>query len=408
MSDQKKTKAQLIEELQRLRQRVAELQESENERKRAEAERERLLTALERRSAQLQTAVRVSSAVSSILDPDELIQQVVNLVRERFGLYYVGLFLVEDGQAVLHAGTGKAGQKMLEARHKLEVGGESMIGWCVTNKEARIALDVGEDAVRFDTPFLPETRSELALPLISRGEAIGALTIQSTEEAAFSDEDVAVLQTMADQLANAIANARLYGALAREQYLLKALMENVPDYIYFKDRESRFIMTTSAHLKTFGLSDLAQVIGKTDFDFFSEEHARQAYEDEQGIVRTGESILGVEERETWPDRPDTWVLTSKMPLRDEAGDIVGTFGISRDDAEASFLIEYMEKEILPENPFAVIDRDGVGLLMEMAVTKGRAVRPDMECGICGEHGGDPESIQLCHELGLTYVSCSPY
>ncbi len=85
-----------------------------------------------------------------------------------------------------------------------------------------------------------------------------------------------------------------------------------------------------------------------------------------------------------------------------------TFGISRDDAEASFLIEYMEKEILPENPFAVIDRDGVGFLMEMAVTKGRAVRPDMECGICGEHGGDPESIQLCHELDLTYVSCSPF
>ncbi len=85
-----------------------------------------------------------------------------------------------------------------------------------------------------------------------------------------------------------------------------------------------------------------------------------------------------------------------------------TFGISRDDAEASFLIEYMEKEILKENPFAVIDRDGVGLLMEMAVKKGRAVRPDMECGICGEHGGDPESIQTCHDLGLTYVSCSPF
>jgi pyruvate,orthophosphate dikinase len=85
-----------------------------------------------------------------------------------------------------------------------------------------------------------------------------------------------------------------------------------------------------------------------------------------------------------------------------------TFGISRDDAEAGFLIEYMEKHILPDNPFAVIDRDGVGVLMEMAVKKGRSVRPDMECGICGEHGGDPESIQLCHELGLTYVSCSPF
>ncbi len=85
-----------------------------------------------------------------------------------------------------------------------------------------------------------------------------------------------------------------------------------------------------------------------------------------------------------------------------------TFGISRDDAEADFLIEYMENGILPDNPFATIDRDGVGELMRIAVEKGRKVRPDLECGICGEHGGEPHSIQLCHELGLTYVSCSPF
>jgi pyruvate, orthophosphate dikinase len=85
-----------------------------------------------------------------------------------------------------------------------------------------------------------------------------------------------------------------------------------------------------------------------------------------------------------------------------------TFGISRDDAEAGFLVEYMEQEILPDNPFATIDRDGVGALMAIAVQKGRSVKPGLECGICGEHGGDPESIQVCHELGLTYVSCSPF
>ncbi|MGD8973251.1 MAG: pyruvate, phosphate dikinase [Desulfobacterales bacterium] len=85
-----------------------------------------------------------------------------------------------------------------------------------------------------------------------------------------------------------------------------------------------------------------------------------------------------------------------------------TFGISRDDAESGFLIEYIGNGILPNNPFATIDRDGVGELMRIAVTKGRAKNPDLECGICGEHGGDPESILLCHELGLTYVSCSPF
>jgi len=168
--------------------------------------------ALERRALQLQTAAEVSRAISSILNPDELIQQVVNLVRERFGLYYVGLFLVDESGrwAVLRAGTGEAGQKMLETGHRLEVGGTSMIGWCVANRQARIALDVGEEAVRFENPLLPETRSELALPLISRGQAIGAMTIQSAQPAAFSEEDITVLQTMADQLAIAIENARLF------------------------------------------------------------------------------------------------------------------------------------------------------------------------------------------------------
>jgi len=85
-----------------------------------------------------------------------------------------------------------------------------------------------------------------------------------------------------------------------------------------------------------------------------------------------------------------------------------TYGISRDDAEAGFLMEYIHRGILPNNPFATIDRDGVGELMRIAVTKGREKHPDLECGICGEHGGDPTSIQLCHELGLTYVSCSPF
>jgi len=85
-----------------------------------------------------------------------------------------------------------------------------------------------------------------------------------------------------------------------------------------------------------------------------------------------------------------------------------TFGISRDDAEAGFLIDYMESGILPDNPFATIDRDGVGLLMDIAVKKGRSAKPLLECGICGEHGGDPKSISMCHTLGLNYVSCSPF
>ncbi len=174
---------------------------------------------MRRRALQLQTAAEVSRAASSILNLDELLPRVVDLIRERFDLYYVGLFLVEEipqgredaGRwAVLRAGTGEAGQKMIQAGHKLAIGGQSMIGGCVASGQARIALDVGEEAVRFDNPLLPLTRSEMALPLISRGRIIGAMTIQSAQPAAFSTEDITVLQTMADQLANAIENAHLF------------------------------------------------------------------------------------------------------------------------------------------------------------------------------------------------------
>ena len=85
-----------------------------------------------------------------------------------------------------------------------------------------------------------------------------------------------------------------------------------------------------------------------------------------------------------------------------------TFGISRDDAESGFLMDYLQKRILKDNPFASIDAKGVGKLMQIAVQAGRATRPDLEIGICGEHGGDPKSIAICHELGLNYVSCSPF
>ncbi|MBT9166067.1 MAG: Pyruvate, phosphate dikinase [Chloroflexi bacterium] len=84
------------------------------------------------------------------------------------------------------------------------------------------------------------------------------------------------------------------------------------------------------------------------------------------------------------------------------------FGISRDDAEAGFLLEYQEKRILPDNPFATLDIPGVGKLMEMTVRLGRETRPDLEIGLCGEHGGDPKSILFCHKIGLNYVSCSPF
>ena len=118
-----------------------------------------------------------------------------------------------------------------------------------------------------------------------------------------------------------------------EEDLLHAFLEHVPDGIYFKDCSSRFVRVSRSLATRFGLSDPSQAINKTDFDIFSLEHAQQAFSDEQGIIASGHPIIEKEEKETWPDGHETWVLTTKLPLFDQQGNIIGTMGISRDITE---------------------------------------------------------------------------
>jgi GAF domain-containing protein/HAMP domain-containing protein len=167
---------------------------------------------LEIRSSYLEASAEVGKSASTMLDADDLIQSVVDLIHDRFDLYYVGLFLLDQTgeSAELRAGTGEAGRKMLLQGHSLRVGGKSMIGRCIERREARIALDVGEEAVRFENPLLPKTRSEAALPLQSRGRVFGAITVQSERAVAFDQDTVIALQTMADQVAVALDNAYLF------------------------------------------------------------------------------------------------------------------------------------------------------------------------------------------------------
>jgi GAF domain-containing protein len=176
---------------------------------------------LEQRAVQLATAADVGRAAASILELESLSRRVVELVRDRFDLYYAALFLLdsEGRYAVLEAGTGEAGRVMREQGHRLEVGGQSMVGAACVQRQARLALDVGEEPVRFDNPLLPRTRSEMALPLVVGDRVLGALDVQAVHPAAFSKEDVAVLQLVADQVAVAVDNAHKF---SEEAALLEA------------------------------------------------------------------------------------------------------------------------------------------------------------------------------------------
>lgn len=118
-----------------------------------------------------------------------------------------------------------------------------------------------------------------------------------------------------------------------DEDLLRAFLEHIPAKVYFKDRQSRFVLASKSLAQRAGMKDSTQLVGKTDFDIFSEEHAKQALADEQEIIRSGKAILELEERETWLDGTETWVLTTKLPLLNERGQIIGTMGVSRDITE---------------------------------------------------------------------------
>ncbi len=167
---------------------------------------------LERRSAHLQAAVEVSRAATSILDPQELMWQVAASIQDHFELYHVGIFQIDPtGQwAEYQAGSGETGRLLAEQRFSLEVGGASMIGWCTAHAQARVTQDVRGEAQRVDRPEVALTRSEAALPLLARGQVIGALSVQSDQTDWFDPDTMAALETVADQVAAALDNARLF------------------------------------------------------------------------------------------------------------------------------------------------------------------------------------------------------
>ncbi len=249
---------------------------------RAQSEREILLRRMQRRNAQLHTAAEISKSCNTILNTELLLSQAVDLIREGFEFYYVGLFLVDEASqsAVLRAGTGEAGNRMLCEKHHLPLDERSMIGWCITHGKTRVAQQANHDEVRLPNPLLPDTRSEIAIPLSSRGRVIGALTIQDSNENAFSDEDITMVSNMVDQLAIAIDNANLFEAteneirerkrveqeLQQERDFAVQVMNALGQGVTVTNQEGIFDYVNPAYATMVGLSQ-EEIIGKSPENF---------------------------------------------------------------------------------------------------------------------------------------------
>jgi GAF domain-containing protein len=209
----------------------------------------RQATELERRARYLEVTATVARDATLELDVHEMLVRLLSLVGSQLGFYHAGIFFLEPGGEwlELQAASSKGGQRMLARGHRLRVG-EGIVGYVAQHRRYRLAMDVGEDAVFFNNPDLPETRSEAALPLMARGVVIGVLDVQSTEPEAFSDEDMTALQTLADQVALAISNAQLfqqaqesleaerraYGELSRRAW--QELLRAQPDLAIVRDK----------------------------------------------------------------------------------------------------------------------------------------------------------------------------
>ena len=166
----------------------------------------------QRRSRQFEAITRVTQAISATRILREALPQIANVISEQFGFYHVGIFLNDQANqyAILSAANSEGGKRMLARGHQLKIGEQGIVGFTISSTQPRIALDTGVDAVYFNNPDLPETRSEMALPLKNESRVIGALDVQSTERNAFSNEDIEVLSTLANQVGLAIENAQIF------------------------------------------------------------------------------------------------------------------------------------------------------------------------------------------------------
>ena len=299
------------------------------------SEQERIRSALQRTLArytvQMELAAGIAAATTSILEPDDLFLAAVEQIRNRFDLYYAAIFLVDDtGRwAVLRAGSGQAGQAMPPPGYQVEVGGDSLIGQCAAHGETQIALGLGKTSPHAQQPYLPDTQSEVAIPLIVRHQVIGAMNVHSQRVAAFADQDVTILRILANQLANAIENARLFAELRQSEERYRTILENIEEGYYETDLDGVVTFVNDSTSAILGYPR-HEIEGRPYGSFSSPGHSELVAATFDAVRQTAEPAKGLEFEIACKDETSRFVETSVALLRDSAGAPAGFRGVIRD------------------------------------------------------------------------------
>ncbi len=321
-------------------------------------ERARLLEQTQKRAVEMETVAQVSTVVSTILDTNQLLQEVADLTKERFGLYHAHIYLLnasplEGGVLKLAAGAGEVGRRMFAQGWNIPFERErSLVARAARTRQTVVVADVRQNPDFMPNPLLPQTCSEMAVPLMVGDKVLGVLDVQADVAGRFTGDDVRIMTTLASQVAVALQNAGQYqqteAALAdveQSQQLLRSIIDATPDWIFVKDREHRYRLVNQSYADSMHVS-VEAFIGKDDLDIgFPEEIVkgnpekgiRGFWADDREVMDSGQIRVIDVEPGVVDGRP-VFLSTIKVPLRDASGDAWGVLGFVRDITQREQLL----------------------------------------------------------------------
>lgn len=298
---------------------------------------------LAKQATELETVARVSTAASTILEVDQLLQEVADLTKESFGLYHAHIYRLNETEdtLVLAAGAGQVGRKMAAQGWSIPLDREqSLVARAARIRQAVIVNDVRQNPDWLPNPLLPKTRSELAVPLIVGEQVLGVLDVQSDTVGYFTQDDARIQTTLAAQIAVALQNARHYeqtrqraAELEETTNFLNSIIGNIPTGLFVKDaRDLSFVEWNSANEALTGLKK-EEVLGKTDYDLFPQEEADYFVKTDRDILASGKIVEIPEEPIHTADKRIRWLYTRKTPIYGTDGKPKYLLGISLDITE---------------------------------------------------------------------------
>jgi PAS domain S-box-containing protein len=338
-----------------------ELEKKVEERRQVEAE-------LARQAHELQTVAEVSTAVASTLDQQRLMQDVVELTRQRFDLYNVHIFLLdESGQTLtLSAAAGHMGQQIVREGFPINISAEkSLIARAARTRQGVMVNDVRKDPGFLPHPLLPDTASEMAVPMIAGDQLLGVLDVLAIEVNRFMDQDVQIQTTLASQTAVAIQNARSYEqtqnalvelaqsqqSIKERETLLRTIIDSIPDWIYVKDREHRYRMVNKAYADSYNMNP-ETFLSKTDLELGVQEEIVQGdpekgirglLADDLEVISSGEMKI-IENSPIFVDGNQRFISTTKAPLKDVDGQVTAVVGFVHDVTDRIHAEEQLQTE----------------------------------------------------------------